>query len=211
MAGVTKKKSRAGARKADYHHGDLKRALMNAAGELLEEVGFESFTLRKCAARAGVSPSAPAHHFRDAAGLLSSLAVEGFGALSPILRAAFEDSQHGGQSPCRAVAMAYLRFAQANPALYKVMFASKLDADYPDLKAASEMCFSDLEASVTKLFPQKNQSEVRAVSLRMWASVHGLSMLLIENRLNFLLGTEVYEDVAALEAEWLAAQAVSIR
>jgi AcrR family transcriptional regulator len=210
---VTKKtelKKKPGSRKADYHHGDLKRALMVAASELLEEVGYEGFTLRKCATRAGVSPSAPAHHFKDAKGLLSHLAVEGFGSLSPVLQAAFQKSQKSGVSSCRAVAIGYLRFAQANPALYKMMFASKLDANYPELKAASEACFDELRASVSKLFPQKDEEEVRAISLRMWSSVHGLSMLLIENRLNFLLGKDGFEDLSALEADWLAAQAVSI-
>jgi len=203
-------KKSAGARKADYHHGDLKRALMKAASELLEEVGYEGFTLRKCATRAGVSPSAPAHHFKDAKGLLSNLAAEGFGALSPVLRAAFKKSQKSGVSSCRAVAIEYVRFAKANPALYKVMFASKLDADYPELKAASEACFEELQESVSELFPQKCEEEVRAISLRMWTSVHGLSMLLIENRLNFLLGKNGFKDHSALEADWLSAQAVPI-
>jgi AcrR family transcriptional regulator len=203
-------KKKSGTRKADYHHGDLKRALMKAASELLEEVGYEGFTLRKCAQRAGVSPSAPAHHFKDAMGLLSNLAVEGFGSLSPVLRAAFLKSQKSGVSSCRAVAIGYLRFAKANPALYKVMFGSKLDADYPELKAASEACFEELQASVSELFPQKNKEEIRALSLRMWTSVHGLSMLLIENRLNFLFGKDGFKDLSALEADWLTAQAVQI-
>ncbi len=106
--------------------------------------------------------------------------------------------------------MGYLRFARANTALYKVMFASKLDADYPELKAASEACFEGLQTSVSKLFPQKSEEEVRAISLRMWASVHGLSMLLIENRLNFLLGKNGFEDLSASEIDWLSAQAVPI-
>jgi AcrR family transcriptional regulator len=210
---MTKKsepKKNSGTRKADYHHGDLKRALMKAASELLEEVGYEGFTLRKCATRAGVSPSAPAHHFKDAMGLLSNLAVEGFGSLSPVLRAAFLKSQKSGVSSCRTVAIGYLRFAQANPALYKVMFGSKLDADYPELKAASKACFEELQASVSELFPQKNKEEIRAISLRMWTSVHGLSMLLIENRLNFLFGKDGFKDLSALEADWLTAQAVQI-
>lgn len=209
-----KKKNEVGSKsrtwKTDYHHGDLKRALMKAASALLEEVGFEGFTLRKCAARAGVSPSAPAHHFKDVTGLLTSLAVEGFESLAPTLRAAFLQSRESGNSSCRAVALEYLRFARANPALYKVMFGSKLDANNSDLKAASEACFEKLQLSVSEIFPQKNKEEIRAVSLRMWASVHGLSMLVIDGRLNFLLETDGYENLPALEAEWLNAQAVPI-
>ncbi len=164
----------------------------------------------RCAKRAGISPSAPAHHFKDAKGLLSSLAVEGFGSLSPVLRAAFQKSQKSGLSSCRAVATGYVRFAKANPALHKVMFASKLDADYPELKAAGEACFEELQAAVSTLFPQKSEAEARGISLRKWTSVHGLSMLLIENRLNFLLGENSFGDLSALEIDWLSAQAIPI-
>jgi AcrR family transcriptional regulator len=197
-------------RRGEYHHGDLKRALMRAASELLEEVGYEGFTLRKCAQRAGVSPSAPAHHFKDAAGLLNQLAVEGFEALSSILRAAFLKSQEKNAASCRGVAMEYLRFAKANPALYKVMFGSRLHADQPDLKAATQQSFEKLQLSVAEVFPQMSPKEIRALSLRMWASVHGLALLLIENRLNFLIGKGAFKDLAALEADWLEAQAVRV-
>src|SRR5207245_851379 len=126
--------------------------------------------------RAGVSPSAPAHHFKDAAGLLNSLAVEGFQSLSSKLRTAFLNSREGTGSPCRAVAIEYLRFAKCNPALYKVMFGSKLDANNPELKASSEACFEKLHLSVSEILPNKSEEEINATSLRMWSSVHGLSM-----------------------------------
>lgn len=197
-------------RRGEYHHGDLKRALMKAASELLEEVGYEGFTLRKCAQRAGVSPSAPAHHFKDSTGLLTSLAVEGFESLAPVLRAAFLESQKNGASSCRSVAIEYLRFAKANPALYKVMFGSKLDANQPDLKAASRRCFEKLQLTASEVFPRMNKEEIRAISLRMWTSVHGLSMLLIDDRLNFLFEKNGFKDLSALEADWLTAQSVQI-
>jgi AcrR family transcriptional regulator len=196
-------------KKNEYHHGDLKRALMRAASELLEEVGYEGFTLRKCAARAGVSPSAPAHHFKDAAGLLNSLAVEGFQSLSTKLRATFLSSRN--ETPtCKGVAVEYLRFAKNNPALYKVMFGSRLDANNSELKAASEACFEKLHLSVSEIFPEKNREDINAISLRMWTSVHGLSMLLIEGRLNFLIGKNGFRDLSALEVAWLKAQSVQI-
>jgi len=194
----------------DYHHGDLKRALMKAASELLEEVGYEGFSLRKCAQRAGVSPNAPAHHFKDSTGLLNSLAVEGFESLAPVLRAAFVKSQKHGVSSCKSVAIEYIRFARANPALYKVMFGSKLDANQPDLKAASQRCFEKLQLSASEVFPKMNKEEIRAISLRMWTSVHGMAMLLIEDRLNFLVEKDGFKDISALQDDWLAAQAVQI-
>ena len=58
-----------------YHHGDLRKALIEAAEAELAEKGVEGFTLRGCAKRAGVSHAAPAHHFKDANALLTALAV----------------------------------------------------------------------------------------------------------------------------------------
>src|SRR3989344_139524 len=166
-----KKKS---AVKKEYHHGDLKRTLMLAASELLEELGYEKFTLRKCAARAGVSPSAPAHHFKDANGLLNSLAVEGFQSLSSKLRAKFLSTPRDAENPCSVASIEYLRFAKNNPALYKVMFGSRLDADNPELKSASKACFENLYLSVSEMFPDENSEDINAISLQMWSSIHGL-------------------------------------
>lgn len=206
MAQKKSKKTTSTGTKSEYHHGDLKRALMQAASDLLEEVGYEGFTLRKCAARAGVSPSAPAHHFKDATGLLNALAVEGFGSLSLKLRTAFLNSQKDDADACTSVGIEYLRFAKSNRALYYVMFGSRLDADNLELKAASEACFKNLHLSVSETFPGKTNEEINAVALRMWTSVHGLSMLLLEGRLNFLMGKGGFDSYSDLESAWLNAQ-----
>lgn len=202
MAVKKEKKSKSSTRKTDYHHGDLKRALMVAASELLEEVGYEGFTLRKCAARAGVSPSAPAHHFKDANGLLNSLAVEGFQSLSSKLRTKFLSVPKDAENPCLVASVEYLRFAKSNPALYKVMFGSRLDAENPELKSATKASFEDLRLSVSEIFPDKSQEETNAISVQMWSSIHGLSMFLIEGRLNFLIGKDGFNSLSALESAW---------
>ena len=79
----------------DYHHGDLRAALLRAAEVELSERGVEGFTLRGCARRAGVSHAAPAHHFGDADGLLTALAAEGFARFNAAVaaRLAARDAQ----------------------------------------------------------------------------------------------------------------------
>lgn len=189
-------------RKTDYHHGDLKHALLVAASEILEEVGYEEFSLRKCAARAGVSPNAPAHHFKDAKGLLNQLAVEGFQSLSSKIRDKFLSMSKDADDPCSIAAIEYLRFAKSNPALYKVMFGSKLDSDNPDLKSATKASFESLRLSVSEIFPNRNSEDINAIALQMWSSIHGLSMFLIEGRLNFLVGKDGFNSLSALESAW---------
>ena len=79
-----------------YHHGALRAALIEAAEALLREDGIESFSLRECARRAGVSHAAPAHHFGDARGLLTACAAAGFNQLADAME---RDAAAAGQGP----------------------------------------------------------------------------------------------------------------
>src|SRR5688572_22189691 len=114
-----------------YHHGDLRRALLDGAVAAIDEVGPTAMSLRDVARRAGVSHAAPAHHFGDKAGLLSALAAEGFRGLAAELgRAAATGS-------FLEVGVAYVRFAVAHPAHFAVMFRPDLlHPDDPELVAA---------------------------------------------------------------------------
>ena len=67
-------------KKADYHHGDLKRALIETAVKAIARHGVDAVSLRELAARAGVTPGAPYHHFASRDELLASIAEEGFRA-----------------------------------------------------------------------------------------------------------------------------------
>ena len=80
------------AKKKDYHHGDLRNALLAAAREELIEKGPEKFSLRGCAKRAGVSHAAPAHHFKDTEALLQAVAADGFAQLTAELQALQQES-----------------------------------------------------------------------------------------------------------------------
>ena len=64
-----------------YHHGDLRKALLDAASALLAEVGVAAISLREVARRAGVSHNAPYRHFADRDALLAALALQGFEVL----------------------------------------------------------------------------------------------------------------------------------
>lgn len=197
-------------KRTEYHHGDLKKALMISASELLEDVGYDEFTLRKCATRAGVTQSAPRYHFKDSAGLLTALAVDGFDSLTNKMRDAFVTARNEKNNPCRAVAIVYLDFARTNPALYKVMFGSKLHIENSELKNASLSCFEKMRMSVAEICNDKNEKEVYALSIRVWASLHGFVMLDLEHRLDFLIGSEYFKNLDILDNAWLDSHTVSI-
>ena len=68
-----------------YHHGDLRRALIEAARRILEAEGPSALSLRAVAREAGVSPAAPYHHFKDKTELLEAVAQEGWEMLDEVI------------------------------------------------------------------------------------------------------------------------------
>ncbi|HEX2167935.1 MAG TPA: TetR/AcrR family transcriptional regulator, partial [Longimicrobiales bacterium] len=104
-----------------YHHGDLRRALLDEALVIIGAEGVDALTLRGLGARVGVSRTALYRHFADKPALLTAVATEGFRALREQLVAAW---QEGGQTPAAFEAMgaAYIGFAVTNSSHYRVMF-----------------------------------------------------------------------------------------
>src|SRR5258708_19331798 len=101
-----------------YHHGDLRRELIQAGWTLLETKGVEGLTLRGLARQAGVSPAAPYHHFRDRAQLVEAVAEAGWLRLAAALGEARRTAR---RRTLAAMAAAYVDFAVAHPALYSIM------------------------------------------------------------------------------------------
>jgi AcrR family transcriptional regulator len=171
--------------KKGYHHGDLRKALISAALEVIRAEGIRGLTLRKAARHAGVSHAAPAYHFGDLTGLLVALAEKGFDDLLHCMQAAV--SAVPADDPLarfKAVGMAYVSFAAAEPASVKAMFHPML-ADrsaYPSLEAASWRPFDLLLVHVRQCQDAgilQNMDD-RIAALFAWSAVHGLSTLLID-------------------------------
>src|SRR3954466_9781185 len=113
-------------RKRTYHHGDLERALVDTALEMIRDEGVQGLTLRSVGARVGVSRTALYRHFDDKAALLARVAAEGFRRLHATLAKAVAtaSSKHADVLP--AMAAAYVRFAADNPSHYETMFGGFL-------------------------------------------------------------------------------------
>lgn len=163
---------------ASYHHGDLKRALVEAALVLLAQEGAGALGLREVARAVGVSASAPYRHFRNREALLAAVAREGFLQFNAALQAAaagVPESEH-----LAAMTRAYVRFALAHPALFRLMFSPDvpLDAD-PELRQAADAAFASLAQLAARVAPQ----EPRIMALATWSLVHGLSHLLLDDQI----------------------------
>ena len=171
-----------------YHHGDLRKSLISHALAIVNEEGIARLTLRKVARQAGVSHAAPAHHFKDMQGLLAAIAEEGFEKMERQMIAAV-DGIPGEKSLERfkTLGKAYIRFAVRNPADLRIMFHPRLvdKQPYPGLERAATSAFSLLTAAIRDCQEKKQvrAGDIRLLSLFAWSTVHGLSILALDNQL----------------------------
>jgi AcrR family transcriptional regulator len=178
-------RSRTSAVPAGYHHGALREALLEAAGALLLERGVEAFTLRECARRAGVSHAAPAHHFRDARGLLTALAAVGFERMADLMQRYRDASPPDPMPRLAAVGQAYIDFALRHPAHFKLMFGSdRLDPADTDLQRAGQRTGDVLREAMAELVAARRLPAAQTPQrlLLAWSAVHGYATLVIEGQ-----------------------------
>ena len=163
-----------------YHHGDLRRALVDAALALIAEGELGTFSLREVARRAGVTPAAPYHHFKDKTALLAAVAEEGFVALRARLEAALAPvSPSDMRGRFAALSRAYLEFARARPAHYRVMFLPefKSQQEHPSFHLAADRTLEVLAKQVRQAAPQASPREVMTRTVLIWSIGHGLASL----------------------------------
>jgi AcrR family transcriptional regulator len=166
--------------KDGYHHGDLRRALLDAAVVAIDESGPAALSLRDLARRAGVSHAAPAHHFTDKAGLLTALAAEGFDLLAAALTTARAET-----GSFRELGVAYVRFALDHRAHFEVMFHPELyRPDDPEVVAARERSGAVLYTGVEDLpGVAADPGAVREAGLAAWSMAHGFATLWLSGAL----------------------------
>jgi AcrR family transcriptional regulator len=175
---------------ASYHHGDLRRALIDAALTIVIEEGAWNFTLREVARRAGVSHAAPYNHFEDKLALLAEVAALGFQSLTRVMEAAARGRPRSARLAFAGIGAAYVRFGVEHPAHYRLMFGAELadKARYPALQEASDATFGILTRVLERgqASGQVRRNPVRDQALAAWSLVHGLTTLLIDQRVSFL-------------------------
>jgi AcrR family transcriptional regulator len=169
-----------------YHHGNLRRALLDEALATIRAEGVEGLTLRQIGARLGVSRTALYRHFTDKRALLTAVATEGFRMLRQQLVAAWEE---GGRRPAASQSMgvAYVRFAVANPSHYRVMFSRFVDPEPQDAELAREaggafQALVDAVAALQRDGVMRGDDTVLLARF-LWAVVHGVAMLAIDGQL----------------------------
>jgi len=186
MTGSTVKRPRR-KRAGQYHHGDLRRALIDAALRTIDRHGVEGLTLRGVGEALGVSRTALYRHFSDKQALIAAVAREGFRTFRLALVEAWE--RHGrGRAGFEAMGDAYLRFAIDHAAHYRVMFGRVVEsgARDPELIEEGQGAFRALVDALTEGQRQGwvRKDDPMMLAAFVWSVTHGIAMLAIDGQLH---------------------------
>ncbi len=161
-----------------YHHGDLKEAALSEGLRLLEQSSVEELSLRAIARNIGVSATALYRHYPDKKALLSAIAAEGLTRLGVAQSVAMRDASDGMEG-FAAAGRAYVRFALAHPAVFRLVMSSEGTTLPP---GGDTTAMQLLKSSVAALSPEKSEQAHAVSVLRAWSMVHGLAMLMLDQR-----------------------------
>jgi AcrR family transcriptional regulator len=183
-----------------YHHGHLRRALLDAALQVLTEQDLAGLTLRQVARRAGVSEAAPYHHFASKAALVEALVVETLYQLAQALQEAGQASTGTSLDRLMAIGVAYVRFAVEHRASFQILYRPELrhlarpqpDADGMTPSPIDQAGSAAYRVLLDAIMGCQQAGVVVAgdplpLALTAWATVHGLAQLLLDG----VVGAEI--------------------
>ncbi len=180
-----------------YHHGDLRRALLEAALEVLETEGPAKLSLREVARRSGVSQAAPYSHFADKRALLAAVATGGFRELEVALTREAAGIGDPAQR-MQALGVGYVEFATARPALFRLMFGTEISgSEDAELLAAAGTAYQMIRtATHDTLSADAAKRDPDLATLAAWSVVHGLASLMVDGKVTpELVGAPATRDL----------------
>ncbi|QFU75200.1 TetR/AcrR family transcriptional regulator [Halioglobus maricola] len=175
------------ASKRNYHHGDLKQALLDETARILREEGEEALSLRTLAAKLGVSRTAPYNHFKNKQSLLCAVAEDGFTRFNQSMKNARDLSRDkGGEAITRAMVKAYLDFARSHREYYDLMFAGEFWRSEDLTPALKTKARSVLRQDIERLKRGQQRGLIAQdldtvqFSQMYWGTLHGISRLSLD-------------------------------
>lgn len=167
---------------------DSRADILSASLSLLEEGGVEALSMREVARRAGLSHQAPYHYFGDRESILAELVRDGFEKLHAYFRKA-ATRPYDYKQRMERMGRTYVQFALDHPEQFRLMFRAPLIdiEDHEEAKCAAESAFGALVAAVTADHPERQDEEIDSI-IACWSVAHGLATLLIDGKIDHLLG-----------------------
>lgn len=197
-----------------YHHGDLRRTLLEAARASIEVDGVEALSLRQLARDAGVSHAAPSRHFRDKQALLDALAEDGFLRLSAALEevaGAEATTAAGVRQRFDELARGYVAFALTQPTLLSLMFGLK---HAPDARAElveaghASMAITMRVVDAAQRLGAIGPGDPQRIALTAFATFHGVATLSSGGLLDGVAAEDLVET--ASEIFWRGLQPATV-
>jgi AcrR family transcriptional regulator len=170
-----------------YHHGDLPRALVEGAVELIAKGGAEGFTLRELARVVGVNHASVYRHFQDKRALLAAVSEQAFRALAKESHAVLARTEGDALARLAALARTYVAFALAHPSHFRTMSGPRLNEDgrFPSLEEA-------IDAAARPFFDEVSRGQAsgvireavpRDLMVTLWTFAHGYAGLVLDRRI----------------------------
>ena len=173
--------------KKTYHHGDLRKKLLETALEIISEHGLEKISMRGLGRRLGVSRTAPYRHFSDKSALLCAIAEQGYKRLTAAMNYPNQQLSDDPLTRLKNTGIAYVEFAVSNPVHYRIMFGNEIleSKRTPELVKSAETTFNELLNAVKVC---RNEGVVKPfdpyiVANTLWSMTHGISTLLIDGQI----------------------------
>ena len=169
-----------------YHHGDLRRAMLARTIDLIGKHGVASITLRGVGEALGVSRTALYRHFANKDALLAAVATEGFATLRSALLTAWNEGGHGLKGFAQ-MGRAYVQFARQHPSHYQVMFGGYISPASlaAELGAQEFDAFGVLVSAIVELqgAHELRPDDPQLMAMYIWSVVHGVAMLALTGAL----------------------------
>ena len=166
--------------RCNYHHGDLRNALITAAAELIERDGTLDFTMAEAATRAGVSAAAPYRHFDNKEELLRAVRDLAFLGLDHAAMETLEAHEAGSLEGILALGHTYLAFAREKRAFFSLMWEDRGDSAERRLEAQSKYGGFGVLVNMVQTFCEKQGSgdvDALYIATQIWSMAHGIATL----------------------------------
>lgn len=184
--------------RSTYRHGDLQRALLEAGVMLARDGGPDAIILREVTRRVGVAPNAAYRYFASRQELLQAVRAYGLSSMAQFMENELaklrneSDAANFARANLRAVGTGYLKFAQAEPGLFRTAFSAndEVESDMDPAKAGKSGLnpFQLLGAALDKLVAANllTAENRQSAEYFAWSAVHGMAVLSIEGPLSHL-------------------------
>lgn len=159
------------------HHGNLREALILAGMQLLEEEGLEALTLRRCAAMAGVSHAAPAHHFDGLKDLKTAIATRGYAIFEQMMLEGIHAAGSDKKAQAHGLCLGYIRFATEHNALYNLIFDNPAkfihNPEWVEASTSARQVLNDVSSNFVE-----GAGGASAIEVTLFSLVHGYAKLI---------------------------------